>query len=64
MKGIVHKIFNDKTVMKDVEVVIQLPNGTLKFTELRVGELVQIVKGQKPKPTKKRKSDSKEPGRL
>lgn len=65
MKGIIHKILNEKTVMKDVEIIIEMPTGSLKFIELRKGDLVQIVNCQKPKPKRKaKKKDGVKSGRL
>lgn len=56
MKGSIHRILNDKTVMKDVEVIIQLPGGNLKFMTLHVGDTVQITKPAKQAAAKKKKA--------
>lgn len=56
MKGSIHRILNDKTVMKDVEIIIQLPGGNLKFMTLHVGDTVQITKPTKQTATKRKKA--------
>ena len=56
MKGRVHQILNDRTVMKEIELIIELPSGSLKYYTIRRGDMIQVTRPpSKVKSAKKRK---------
>lgn len=60
MIGEVHRILNDKTVMKEVELFMMTPAGTIKPFMIRVGDMVQVATPKKKDKKAKKKATKKE----
>lgn len=59
MKGRIHQILNDRSVMKEVELIIELPGGSLKYYTIRKGETIQVTKPVSKGKAMKKKAKKK-----
>lgn len=66
MKGKIHQILNDRIVMKEIELIIELPAGSLKYYIIRKGDMIQVTKPvtKERRARKKKKESHKDLGEL